>query len=108
MINPNDLGKYLVAENYQKININDLVRKANKEIKHRILESRIEVLDLRLKLSTSPTRFSGERYWFLCPGCDRRVGTIYRHPISSQFGCRICLRVPYKKQRFKGMIELVK
>lgn len=105
MIKPNDLGKINLVENCQKINIDELVRKANKKIKHRILQSQIEVMGFELRLSTSRTRFNGERYWFLCPICNSRVGTIYKSPFNNQVGCRRCLKVQYKKQRFKGMIE---
>lgn len=106
MIKPNDLGKYIVAENCQKIEIDDLIRKANREIKQRILQSQIEVMGFELKLSTTRTRFNGERYWFLCPICNSRVGTIYKSPFNNQVGCRSCLGLLYKKQRFKGMSEL--
>ncbi|MDD5147796.1 MAG: hypothetical protein PHV63_04625 [Candidatus Daviesbacteria bacterium] len=106
MIKPNDLGKITpVAENCQKINIDDLIRQANKEIKHRILQSQIEVMGFELSLSTSRTRFNGERYWFLCPICTSRVGTIYKSPLNNQIGCRGCLKIQYRKQRFKGMVE---
>ncbi len=108
MIKPNDLGKINLVENCQKIEIDDLVRKANKEIKCRILQYQIEVLGYYLKLTTSHTRFNGERYWFLCPICSKRVGTIYKHPISNQVGCRSCLGIQYKRQIFKGMLEEAK
>lgn len=108
MIKPNDLGKFNIAENCQKIEIDDLIRKANKEIKHRILQSQIEVMGFELKLVTSRTKFNGERYWFLCPICKNRVGTIYKNPTNSQIGCRSCLGIQYKKQRFKGMLEEIK
>lgn len=105
MIKPNDLGKYTVVENCQKINIDDLIRRANKEIKQQILQSQIGVMGFELSLSTSRTRFNGERYWFLCPLCTCKVGTIYKHPVSQLVGCRNCLGIQYKKQRFKGMLE---
>lgn len=105
MIKPNDLGEFNLVEYSQKIKIDDIVRQVNKEVKHQILQSQIEVMGFKLNLSTSHTRFNGKRYWFSCPICNNRVGTIYRHPISPQVGCRNCLKIQYKKQRFKGMIE---
>ncbi len=105
MINPYDLGKNNLVENSQKIKIDDIVRRVNKEVKQQVLQSQIEVMGLKLNLLTSKTRFNGKRYWFSCPVCNNRVGTIYRHPISLQIGCRNCLKMQYRKQRFKGMIE---
>lgn len=105
MIKPNDLGKNNLVENCQKVNIDELIRRANKEIKHQILQSQIGVMGFNITLSTTNTRFHGKRYWFVCPICNSRVGVIYKHPMSNQVGCRNCLNIKYKKQRFKGMIE---
>lgn len=105
MINPNDLGKNNLVEYSQKIKIDDIVRRINKGIKQQALESQIEILGIKLSLLTSDTRFNGKRYWFMCPFCSKRVGIIYKHPMSFQVGCRNCLKIKYKKQRFKGMIE---
>ncbi len=105
MIKPYDLGKNNLVENCQKIQIDDIVRRVNKETKHQILQSQIESMGLKLNLLTSSTRFNGIRYWFSCPICNRRIGTIYRDPVNLTVGCRNCLNLQYKKQRFKGMIE---
>lgn len=105
MINPYDLGKNNLIEYSQKIQIDDIVRRVNKQLKQQILQSQIEVMGLNVNLSFSRTRFNGQRFWFVCPICSRRVGTIYKHPMSNQIGCRTCLNMKYKKQRFKGMIE---
>lgn len=106
MINPYDLGKNNLADSCQKIRIDDLVRMLKKDLKAKIITTQIEALGFKIKLGTSKTRFNGERLWFLCPTCNRRVGTIYQHPISAIIGCRICLGLNYKKQRYKGMTEL--
>jgi len=105
MIKPYYLGENNLVEQCQKINIDDIVRQVNKEVKCQVLQSQIEVMGLKLNLLTSRTRFNGKRYWFSCPTCNNRIGTIYRHPISLQVGCRNCLGIQYRKQRFKGMIE---
>ena len=39
----------------------------------------------------------GRRPWWMCPGCDARRGVIYLRKRS--FGCRSCLRLPYRSQR---------
>lgn len=106
MLNPYDLGEnFLVVENFEKIKVDELVSKAQKELKFRLLQAQIEVLGVDVSLTTTKTKFNGERFWFACPNCKKRVGTLYKHPFEDIIGCRICLNLKYKKQRFKGMIE---
>lgn len=105
MLTPYDLGDFLVAENCFKVKVDDLVRKAQGGLKIRLLEAHVEALGIEVSFTTSKTKFDGERIWFLCPNCKRRVGTIYKHSTEEIVGCRICLNLKYKKQRFKGMIE---
>lgn len=105
LINPYDLGTFLVAENCQKISVNELVRNAQKVVKKRIVEAQIDALGVALSLTTSKTRFGGERLWFVCPGCKNRSGVLYQQSPISTIACRKCLGLVYKKQRYKGMIE---
>jgi|SRR3989344_7169836 len=105
MIKPYDSGKNNLVEYCQRIKIDDIVRRVNKEVKYQILQSHIEAMGFKLNLVTSRTRFNGTRYWFSCPICNNRVGTIYKHPISNHVGCRNCLSLSYKTRRYKGMIE---
>lgn len=70
-----------------------------------LLMSEVEMAGIQLELITSKTGFGGVRYWFKCPLCDRRVGVIFRHPISGQIGCRLCLGLEYRQRRYRGMIE---
>lgn len=103
-INPYDLGENIV-ELTEKINVNDLVRQAQKEFKIRFLQAQIEALGIEVQLATSKTRFNGDRLWLICPFCNKRVGTLYKHPSKDLVGCRHCLNMKYKNQRFKGMVE---
>lgn len=105
LINPYDLGGFQLVENSYKININEIINKVKSELKLRLLQTQIEALGVKIELSTSKTRFNGERFWFLCPNCNLRAGTIYKSPTSAIIGCRLCLGLKYKAQRFKGMIE---
>jgi len=105
LINPYDLGEMQLVESSQKININDLLNKAKAELKLSLLRTQIEMLGIKIELTTSKTRFNGERFWFLCPNCKHRAGTIYKHPTSEIIGCRLCLGLKYKAQRYNGMIE---
>ena len=49
--------------------------------------------DYKIKLASTPCSYGGIRYWFLCPKCDRRIGTLY---LSGYFLCRYCLNLTYK------------
>lgn len=105
LINPYDLGDFQLVDNAMKINIDELVDRVKKELKIRLLQAKIEALGIEVSLTTSKTRFNGDRFWFLCPMCQIKVGTLYKHPLQNILGCRNCLELKYKKQRFKGMIE---
>jgi len=50
--------------------------------------------------------FGGERTWFLCPACGRRVVALYRG--RERFKCRICsnLNYPTQHQRTFGRLIL--
>ena len=47
-------------------------------------------------LSWTPCRFGGERPWFLCPSCQRRVAILFGGAV---FACRHCYRLAYESQR---------
>lgn len=105
MINPNDLGEFQLADNTEKISINRLIVQVKEELKSALVRSQIDVMGLQISLTTSRTRFNGKRLWFVCPLCSRRCESIYRHTDKEIAGCRNCLNVKYRKQRYKGMIE---
>lgn len=105
MLHPYNLGSFLVSENCDKIKIDELVHNAQKVLKMRLLQSQIDAFGADVNLTTSKTKFNGERFWFSCPNCKKRVGVLYKHPVDETIACRICLNLKYRKQRFKGMIE---
>jgi hypothetical protein len=105
MLTPYDLGNFSVTENCQKIKVDQLVNQVQKELKKRLLEAQISTFGIDISFTTTKTKFNGERIWFICPNCKKRVGDIYKHPMEDKVGCRVCLNLKYKKQRFKGMIE---
>jgi hypothetical protein len=100
-IKPNDLGDSRVVEWSRKININDFVRQAIKQLKQKLIESQIEVCGQPIKLTTSKTRY-GERYWFVCTECSKRVGILFE--IHNHIGCRRCCGLKYQKQRYEGLM----
>ncbi len=63
-------------------------------------------MDYRIELATTPCRYGGKRYWFICPltkngrYCGRRVGVLYC--LGKWFGCRHCGEIAYAKQMEGG------
>src|SRR5690242_18304542 len=47
-------------------------------------------------LSRTACHYGGERVWFHCPRCDRRVAIL--HYAGPEFLCRICLSLTYASQ----------
>lgn len=65
-----------------------------------------ENMDYKVELTTTPCRYGGKRYWFICPlsknrmYCGRRVGVLFC--IGKWFGCRHCGEIAYAKQMEGG------
>ncbi len=102
-MNPNDLG--VLVEECQKIEINSFLRNVRSKIKKTMIESELMINGLNINLKTSKTGFGGIRYWFECPICKCRVGTLFSHPVSLKIGCRECLGLEYRQRAYKGMVE---
>jgi len=102
-LSPNNLG--LLVEECQKIKIADFLKKCKTELKEAMIKSKLEIEGLRIELTTSKTGYNGLRFWFRCPLCELRVGVLFRHPVNNAIGCRRCLKLEYRKRRYKGMIE---
>ena len=105
LISPNDFGKKILVEQCQKIRFSDFLRKANQQIKEMVLQSLVEADGYNISFGKSKAGSSGTRLWFSCPICHKRSGVLYMHPVSQILGCRRCLKLDYRKHRYKGMIE---
>ena len=104
-LNPNDLGKKYLVEECQKIRIENFLQSYRNKLKELVLTSELEVLGLKIELTTSKTYYNGIRFWFKCPLCNSRVGVLFKHPFNKGIGCRKCFNLEYKKRRYKGMLE---
>jgi hypothetical protein len=51
----------------------------------------------RLKVQATRPFFGGQRWWFQCPACSRRVRIIYSHGLQD-FRCRPCFGLAYQTQ----------
>jgi hypothetical protein len=58
--------------------------------------------DYSVDLDRTACHFGGVRYWFVCPGCSRRVGVLYLALGWDEFRCRHCLGLVYESQTYRG------
>ncbi|WP_254797457.1 hypothetical protein [Geopseudomonas aromaticivorans] len=59
-------------------------------------QGKTEAKDYRVPITWTPCHLGGNRPWFLCPCCGRRVAKLYS---STLFACRHCLRLNYRSQQ---------
>ena len=95
----------VLVEQCQKVNINKLVRSVKNDLVSIKLFSKIEALGQIIEVTTTPCYFGNKRFWFICPSCKKRVGTLYKPPTKNGLLCRHCHNLKYRKSRYKGMIE---
>ena len=69
-------------------------------------------LSYRIRLTTTPCRYGGERYWFICPSvknglaCNRRVGVLYKPERGCPyFACLHCYDLTYKSSNISGKLR---
>jgi YD repeat-containing protein len=48
-----------------------------------------------LGVEEMPWRWGGVRYWWVCPGCARRSGVLFRPAGQHHWRCRVCHHVTY-------------
>ncbi|MSU54532.1 MAG: hypothetical protein EXS48_01670 [Candidatus Staskawiczbacteria bacterium] len=101
----NDLGKRFLVEECQRIEISYFLKQSKEKLKESLMHSKIDASGIALELMTSGMHFGGVRYWFKCPLCSKKMGTLFIHPLNQQVACRGCLGLEYRKIRYKGMIE---
>jgi len=102
-LNPNNLG--LLVEECKRIEISDFLKQSKTKLKEALIKSELEIEGLHVELTNSKTGYGGLRYWFKCPLCNLRVGVLFKHPVNNAIGCRRCLKLEYRKRRYKGMVE---
>jgi len=51
---------------------------------------------IKLRMESTATAFSGQRWWYVCPGCEKRVTSLYWK--NCAFGCRKCHSLRYASQ----------
>ena len=104
-IHNNNLGKKYLVEDCKNIRIDQVVRKAKKDLIITFIKGQIEIEGFDINVISHTLYHGGKRLWFECPLCNKRSGVIYRHPTKNIIGCRLCLDLDYQCRRFKGMVE---
>lgn len=61
------------------------------------MKSTGEVVEQRVQTQTSPCRLGGQRHWFTCPKCGKRVAVLYAP--GRYFACRQCGGLAYATQK---------
>lgn len=61
------------------------------------MKSTGEVVEQRVQTQTSPCYLGGQRYWFTCPRCSKRVAVLYAP--GRYFACRTCGGLGYATQK---------
>lgn len=101
----NNLGRKYLVEDCVRVKVEDLLQSYRHSFKALFLASELQIAGWSTNLTTSQTYRKGTRIWLKCPICERRIGVLFKHPLNSKLGCRICLDLDYRKRRYKGMIE---
>lgn len=61
------------------------------------MKSTGEVVAQRVRTQTTPCHLGGERHWFTCPRCNKRVAVLYAP--GRYFACRQCGGLTYATQK---------
>ena len=65
----------------------------------------VNAVKQHLRLVSSLTRHDGRRWWFTCPFCSRRRGSLHLRGDQELFGCRECLDLTYRSSQQAHRIE---
>jgi hypothetical protein len=58
-----------------------------------------EAIDRAIRITRTHPHLGGVRHWFVCPGCNGRVGKLYLPPTCPLFLCRRCHNLTYESSR---------
>ena len=61
------------------------------------MKSTGEVVEQRVQTQTTPCHLGGQRHWFACPRCSKRVAVLYAP--GRYFACRQCGGLGYATQK---------
>lgn len=64
----------------------------------RVVQWTVGTTTYDLKLTSTPQRLGGRRWWLVCPSCRMRRKDLYHVRSRADIGCRVCLRLTYTSQ----------
>ena len=64
-----------------------------------------QLINQRIAFDYTPCHFGGQRSWFLCPECGKRVAILYN--CNAEFLCRHCWELGYTSQQSKDEDRLI-
>ena len=73
---------------------------------HRSYGEEWQEIEERAWFDRTPCNYGGERLWFLCPHCGKRVAVLYGAGI--RFLCRHCYELPYGSQNETYMDRMMR
>ena len=59
-----------------------------------------------VSLEVQRLHLGGKRFWFRCPGCNRRTGFLYLPPEADYFACRLCHGLTYRSSQLSPPIDI--
>jgi hypothetical protein len=62
-------------------------------------------VEQQISIERTPCHYGGDRPWFRCPNCHRRVAILYS--AGRLFLCRHCYQLPYESQQVDKISRLI-
>ena len=82
-------------------NIKELLAESREKYKVELTISNKHIQEV--DITSTIGSFGGFVYWFICPGCKRRVKKIYLFQNENVFLCRHCHHLAYRTQNFRDL-----
>ncbi|MDB4002506.1 hypothetical protein N9449_07340 [Oceanospirillaceae bacterium] len=86
--------RYTCSQNQLKLNY-----------RHREHGGEWQSVEQHIPFDRTPCHYGGERLWFLCPRCRKRVAVLYGADVL--FLCRHCYQLPYASQNQGYLDKLI-
>ncbi len=99
-------------ENKSSVGIEVSIKEGEKYLRIYYTQTDLETqekkdFDYKIPLTTTPCRYGGVRYWFVCPCykngvyCGKRVAKLYKN--GDYFACRHCYNLTYESRNQNGI-----
>ncbi len=96
LVSGNSFGWKWLVNDHQVAGISIRVDSESMALSYRI-QSTGEVVEQLVRTQTTPCHLGGQRHWFTCPRCSKRVALLYAP--GRYFACRTCGGLGYATQK---------